>query len=701
MFELSVACKYLLPRRRQLSVSIISLISIFVIALVVWLIVVFFSVTDGLEKNWINKLTALTAPVRITPTEAYYNSYFYQVDGISEASGYSNKSIREKLAAHQSDPYDPHVDEEIPPTWNAPDFDAEGHLKDPVKLAYASIQQLKGIPDLQIQDFELTGSQIHLRLLRPLEAQNPYGGYRGLAESQLTYPTYLGNFDSDNTHFKRALLPLETADFNNILNLIGVSQNEKEASFDPEKMQERLQTYFRFINVNALKTRSSGWRIPSQLIPSHAEWEVYALFKGQTLLKVIVPPQVKDLQTIQNLVAEDTTLNGFRGHLQINNQVPSLEIPNHPHTEMSPRIPLVLQGNVFISATLISDSIQKARRVDDIQFDTEIHVQGSLLKGKIPYRGLEIGQATFNQHPDAPFWVSQSANGHLNLPRDLGVGDGILLPKSFKDAGVRVGDRGFLTYLAPTASTLQEQHLPTFVAGFYDPGIIPIGGKFILANRDVISIIRSAHDSEDRAATNGINVRFTDFKLAKDVKAQLTQAFKEQGISRYWNIETYQEYEFTKEIIRELQSQKNIFLVISVVIILVACSNIISMLVILVNDKKVEIGILRSMGATSKSIALIFGVAGGLIGMVGSLLGIGVAILTLKNLHWIIGFISHIQGYNMFNTAFYGEMMPQELSYEALSFVLMATFILSLLAGIVPAVKACLLRPTAILKSTG
>ena len=95
MFEFSVACKYLIPRRRQLSVSIISLVSILVISLVVWLIIVFFSVTDGLEKNWIQKLTALTAPIRVTPTPAYYQSYYYQVDSISENSDYLLKTIEE------------------------------------------------------------------------------------------------------------------------------------------------------------------------------------------------------------------------------------------------------------------------------------------------------------------------------------------------------------------------------------------------------------------------------------------------------------------------------------------------------------------------------------------------------------------------------------------------------------------------------
>src|SRR6187397_1595897 len=126
MFELSVAWKYLRPRWQQLSVSIISMISIAVISLVVWLVVVFFSVTHGLEKSWIQKLIALTAPIRITPTEEYYRSYYYQID----ASGYASKSIGEKLKAPEADPYDPETDGELPHHFATPDRKPNGLLKD-------------------------------------------------------------------------------------------------------------------------------------------------------------------------------------------------------------------------------------------------------------------------------------------------------------------------------------------------------------------------------------------------------------------------------------------------------------------------------------------------------------------------------------------------------------------------------------------
>jgi lipoprotein-releasing system permease protein len=61
--------------------------------------------------------------------------------------------------------------------------------------------------------------------------------------------------------------------------------------------------------------------------------------------------------------------------------------------------------------------------------------------------------------------------------------------------------------------------------------------------------------------------------------------------------------------------------------------------------------------------------------------------------------LSFIQGRDAFNTAFFGTSLPDELSHHAVLFILIATPLLSLLAGLVPAIKACRLRPSAILRS--
>lgn len=511
MFELSVALKYLTPRWRQLSVSIISLISILVISLVVWLIVVFFSVTQGLEKSWIQKLIALTAPVRIIPTEEYYNSYYYHVDSISANSDYNLKTIGEKLKVQQSDPYDPASDEEIPAQWPQPVRNADGTIKDLSKTAFEIASGLKNVPGLVVQDYELTVANIRLHIVRDL----PNGDQ---SETYLTQAAYLGPFDPTNLPLLHTILPNTELD-----------------------------------QKNAVRN------IPKKIVQS----------------------------------------------LSMIDGIPS-------------------------------------------------------------------------------------------LPRN---GDGILVPKGFRDAGAMLGDPGYISYYAPTTSSLQEQRLPVYIAGFYDPGIMPLGGKYVLVNPDVISLVRTPHQASDQAFTNGINLRFDNIDQADAIKAELVAAFKREGIDQFWRIETYSEFEFTKDLIQQLRSERNLWTLISMVVIIVACSNIISMLIILVNDKKLEIGILRSMGASAISIALIFGLCGVFMGMLGSIIGMLVALLTLHNLQTLVEFIGSMQGYEMFNSHFYGEILPNTVSVEALLFVVAATSFISLVAGIVPALKAGMIRPSTILRS--
>jgi ABC-type lipoprotein release transport system permease subunit len=472
-----------------------------VITLVVWLILVFFSVTNGLEKIWVEKMTSLTAPVRILPTEDYYKSYYYNVDSFAESSNYAHKSIGEKRKAKKTDPYNSESDEEIPSTIAKPYLDKNGQLVDLVKEAFGIAEKL---PDTQVRDFEMSAANLKIKLVRP----SP----QGPTESVLSQAAYIGTFDPSNPTYAKTLLNYSPRDKENAIAL--VTQNE------------------------------SGY-----VLPSH---------------------------------------------------------------------------NKF--------------------------------------------------------------------------GQGILLPKGFREAGVVAGDKGFIAYQAPTASSVQEQRAPVFVAGFYDPGILPVGGKFILANPELVSLIRSNHNAEDMVLNQGINIRIPLAQVDK-AKTFLEKEFKEKGISPYFKIETYKEFEFTRDLIQQLHSEKNIFTLISMVIIIVACSNIISMLIILVNDKKTEIGILRSMGASSPSIALIFGLAGTIMGFIGSLAGILLAYVTLQNFNHLVNILSKLQGFQAFNPLFFGNELPHEISVEALLFVLAATLIISMLSGLVPALKASRLKPSQILRS--
>lgn len=694
-FELSVASKYLSPRWRQLSVSIISLISMLVISLVVWLIVVFFSVTHGLEKNWVQKLIALTAPIRITPTQEYYQSYYYLIDSISSESDYSLKSFNEKFDTPSTDPYDPTYDEEIPSHWTAPDLNDKNELKDIVKLTY---QAIEGIPSVTASDYEMTVGNIRLRLLRDI----PNSNHPHMSQNQsfLNQTVYIGSFDPTNRSLKSAIVPIEPQDIKNLLNTTTIANdNIQEDSphavhrLSKEESSEKLLALLDSVEIKSLNLPPQGWRVAPESLPKNCQLEGCAVISQGKLSTIYIPqlseklPELKELLSIQGAQVTSTILTNLDGTPSF-----SIEGKNYP---LSQKSHLLIVGEKPLPASLYSSS--------DLAFQVNIPVQKISLSEQVPLGAFSINQVTVKKHFSeeediTPAWAYEKGD-YYHLPSSEERGDSILLPKSYREAGVLLGDQGYLSYFSPTTSSVQEQRVPITVAGFYDPGIMPIGSKLVLTNKEIVSFIRGSQEQEENLLTNGINVRFDNLNRAEKIKYSLEKAFSEAGISKYWTVETYEEYDFARDILQQLKSEKNLFSLLAIVIMVVACSNIISMLIILVNDKKIEIGILRSMGASSFSIAAIFGLCGVMMGLIGSLIGIFLAVITLHNLTAIVNLLSRLQGHEMFNPAFYGETLPNEVSIEALAFVMIMTATISLIAGIVPAVKACLVRPSEILRA--
>lgn len=671
MFELSVACKYLIPRWRQLSVSIISLISILVISLVVWLILVFFSVTNGLENNWIEKLIALTAPVRMTPTKAYYDSYYYQIDSISEASDYSYKSIREKLAAAGADPYDPDFDEEVPVQWALPDHDSEGNLKDLVKLAADAANGL-GVAGLSVSPYETSMGNLRLTLVRD-------GGLR----TSMNQSAYLGSFDPENGDLKKTLQVVDGDDLSNILEMLSRTEGAS-----PKKFREKARGILQNAKVTHLKPLP-GWRVPLHLYPEEGTLDVAAILRQGRVYQMFAAPQAAGIEGGEGLEI-------IRAPLKFKHRQPLLVVDGKEIPVKT--APLYVTGALEIPAELDEKTLVRAENSGDLRFRVKLDLQHAVFQGEVPYKGLKIAKADISPSPGDGICWSHESGGRMVLPCDESA-DGILLPKNFREGGVLAGDRGHLSYYSPTTSSMQEQQIPVYVAGFYDQGVIPIGGKLVWARPETVSMVSSAFDLSRGGMDTGINVRFPDSGKADDMKAALQSALEKAGIGQYWKVETFREYLYTKDLLQQLRSEKNLFSLISIVIIIVACSNIVSMLIILVNDKKMEIGILRSMGASSKSIAAIFGLCGMVMGFLGSVIGIALAALTLKNIHILINLISHLQGHELFNSHFFGDVIPNHISGEALSFVLLATILISLISGIIPAIKASLMKPSAILRS--
>lgn len=523
MFEFVIAAKYLIPRRRHLALSLISMLSVFVIALVVWLLLLFLSVMQGIERNWIDKLTSLNAPLRVTPTDHYFSSYYHLIDAQSEASNFSYQSIHEKLSSKGNDPYSFEQDRELPEGFPKPDRDRLGNLIDPIKVVSSIFQEFASrTPGFITQDFAMSGGMLKLEMLRP--SSTAFGQE---TQSYLTQASY---------------------------------------------------------------------------VLSHADLSPYTA-------SLTLSPSTED---IRNVTARQKT-----------------------------------------SSTPWVHKIES--------------------EGKTR-------------------WV---------LPKDPWGRQGILLAKSYKDNGALIGDRGYISYNTATLASLQEQRIPIYVAGFYDPGILAVGNKCILAPMDIPNLLQSAGGfyALDKTQSSGFLVWIPDPLKAKKFKDELLQAFTTAGIAPYWKITAFYEYDVAKDLLMQFQSDKHLFSLVGILILIVACCNIISLLTMLVNDKKKEIGVLMAMGASRKNIMRIFGICGATIGIIGCLGGAFTAWLTLRNIDSVVSILSALQGHDFFNAMFYGTSLPKSLSTDALLFVVIAAPLISLIAGIIPALRVSRLSPAEILRS--
>jgi lipoprotein-releasing system permease protein len=659
--------------------TLIALMSVSVISLVVWLIVLFLSVTEGIEKTWLEKLTSLNAPLRITPTQNYYSSYYYLADGISSSSHYTARSLQEKLQG-PSDPYNPETDESIPSYWPKPEHNKDGSLRDPVKIAHAILSDFKKEhADLAFQDFEMSGAMLKLQLVRPA-----FSG--GETHSFLTQASYLASFADQNPSLKQLILPPSAKDLNHLFFLCHYAPESQtqELGYNPSSFQQKAGELLSQVTIKTLKGAQTPWKVPFNLLPENCTFSASAVFKGKEISRFM-------LASAEG--AEKGTLKKTGKQLFWNNQ------------EVFSFLPIYTDQEVNLSAELIPGSLQGAKKLEDLHFNVKGSIAGLSLQGDLPWQNVEIADAAVNTHftqapSSAPFWV-HGIHQKLVLPTFSSKERGILLSKQFHDNGVRIGDRGWLAYPAATAGALQEQRLPVFVSGFYDPGVLTIGNKCLIAPANVVHMINTTSQVEhfDKTQSAGFTVWFKEIKKAPQFAKELERRFQQAGIDSYWKVATYRDYDFAKDLLQQFQSDRYLFTLIGLIILLVACSNVISFLVILVNDKKQEIGILQALGASRKSMAMIFGGLGACLGIISSLVGVGAAILTLHNIDKLVQLLSLIQGHEAFNAVFYGSTLPSALSFQSLLFVLVITPVLSLLAGLIPAWKACRLSPSAILRS--
>ena len=662
--------------------SLIGLLSVGVISLVVWLVLVFLSVTNGIEKNWLKKLTAISAPIRITPTDAYYASYYYQVDGISGQSDYTYKNIGEKRDARSTDPYLPEWDQDIPRQWPQKVCNPDGSTKDLVKETFNVLNAL----NLKAQDYETSGAILNLRMHRFQPPFSPTA--RPKEERHLVQLFYLSTFNETNPNLTSLIEPPTVEDLNHLFfasPTLLLQPKHPSIEGDLQRFRDYLKRFLSHISIQKIRTTSSRWDSLFRLIPEEVAFEADGIWEKGRLCQIALPLEKK------SRLGKVIKKAGVFYFIEKNGTV-------HPIEDSTS---FLIEDRIEMEATLSPPLFEHIQSLKDIFFTVKVPFQGYLLEGEIYWEGVQIQKATAHMHFDQPPKIAPLWPYFVRNVGTLPKGDAfpVILPKCLQNSGVLIGDPGYFSYGRGTPPSIQEHSLPITVCGFYDPGVLPIGGKIVLTGPELPHTINQTYEAfSDPFIQNGIQVYLDDLKGTKKAKTTIERALEEKGLAPYWNVTTFEEYEAVRDLLKQFQSDRYLFTLIGGIVLLVACSNILSFLILLVNDKRKEIAVLSAMGTSKKRIALIFTLCGGIVGTLSSLIGMGCATLTLRYIDQVVHVLSLLQGRDAFNALFYGKSLPNQLSHHALIFILIATPILSLLAGLLPALKAAKLHPSEILR---
>ena len=151
---------------------------------------------------------------------------------------------------------------------------------------------------------------------------------------------------------------------------------------------------------------------------------------------------------------------------------------------------------------------------------------------------------------------------------------------------------------------------------------------------------------------------------------------------------------------RDIQLIRSVMYIAMVLVIGVACFNIVSTLIMAVKDKQGDIAILRTLGANNGFIKRIFIWYGLQAGMKGCLIGIVLGVLFALNLTSLIQGLERLFDKKLLSDGIYFvDFLPSELHWQDVLFVLAAALLLSLLASLYPANRAAKLQPAQVLSN--
>ena len=310
-------------------------------------------------------------------------------------------------------------------------------------------------------------------------------------------------------------------------------------------------------------------------------------------------------------------------------------------------------------------------------------VQGAIIRGVLPVAEDKVADLGRNMK------VGQLA--------DLSAGEfGIILGADLAyNLGAQVGDK--VVVMAPQGQFTPAGVVPRLkqftVVGLFQVGMYEYDAGLALIHMEDAAKLYRMGDS-----VSGVRLKLDDLFGAPDIAAIMAAQLNVNASATgqyYVSDWTRQHANFFKAV----QMEKRVMFIILTLIVAVAAFNIVSTLVMAVTDKRADIAIMRTLGASPASIMSIFIIQGALIGVIGTALGAVFGIVVALNISTIIPFIEGLFHVQFLSKEVYAiSDLPSDLIWSDVIVIVMMSFLLSLIATLYPSWRASKINPAEALR---
>ena len=352
----------------------------------------------------------------------------------------------------------------------------------------------------------------------------------------------------------------------------------------------------------------------------------------------------------------------------------------------------------MVSHLTVTDFEGKLKNWPDVLKTTKTHKNVIAAAPYIEAQGMMINGASVNgtlirgvlpeQEPSVSNVASKMKKGHFS---NLQAGKfGVVLGQDLaRILGVHLGDK--VTMVTPSANVTPAGVAPR-LKRFTVVGIFYLGMYEYDSTMAIIHMSDAQRLFRMKGQVTGVRAKLNDLFAAPLTKVQM----QESDLSEYW-VRDWSSYHANW--FRAVKIEKRMIFLLLLLIVAVAAFNIVSTLVMVVTDKQSDIAILRTLGASPRSIMSIFMVQGAVIGIIGTIIGTISGVSLSLNLDTVVPFIERLLGIHILDPAvYYISVLPSDLHWDDVWMICSISLVLGLVATIYPAWRASKTQPAEALR---